>query len=434
MRPRLLFLAFYFPPSRASGVFRSRAIANHLAAGWDVTVVTPQREFFTDYVRSVDLSLEDTIDPSVHVERVRFPGRPWEQDLRRFGRLRGNFPPVADRLAAWGETRFFPERYSPWIPRVVARGRALHRQQPFDLILATGNPYSAFAAAWALGRVLRLPYVIDYRDSWTLDQFRETDAYPPGHPVWAWERRIVHGAARVVFVNEAQRDWYQQRYPAAKAAMRVVENGYDEDALILDDRPVPRSRVGPLEFGYIGTITEQLPLDEFLAGWTLARRDPLLSDARLRLFGHLGFFPNHVKRIMARLPLDADLGVTYEGPVDKAAISTAYDRLDALTMIIPSSKYVTAGKVYEYMAVGKPIVAVHEPWAGASEPLRGYPLKYPVADLSPDAVRDALVAAGQAADHLTVEQVAAARAYARRYTRDAQLAPLERELREVVGG
>ncbi|MCP9967991.1 hypothetical protein [Actinomadura madurae] len=38
-RPRLLYLAFYFPPSRASGVYRPRATANRLTElGWDVTV------------------------------------------------------------------------------------------------------------------------------------------------------------------------------------------------------------------------------------------------------------------------------------------------------------------------------------------------------------------------------------------------------------
>jgi hypothetical protein len=30
-RPRLLYLAFYFPPSLAGGVYRSRATANHFA-------------------------------------------------------------------------------------------------------------------------------------------------------------------------------------------------------------------------------------------------------------------------------------------------------------------------------------------------------------------------------------------------------------------
>ena len=61
-RPRVVYVAFYFPPTRASGVFRSRATANHLAAaGWDVTVITPQREFFTDYIHSFDPSLEATV-------------------------------------------------------------------------------------------------------------------------------------------------------------------------------------------------------------------------------------------------------------------------------------------------------------------------------------------------------------------------------------
>ena len=46
--PRVLYLCFFFPPSRASGVFRGRATANHLAqAGWDVTVLTAPREFFS---------------------------------------------------------------------------------------------------------------------------------------------------------------------------------------------------------------------------------------------------------------------------------------------------------------------------------------------------------------------------------------------------
>ena len=64
-RPRVLYLAFYFPPTRGSGVFRARATANHLAeAGWDVTVHTAPREFFTDYIHSYDASLEATIHPA----------------------------------------------------------------------------------------------------------------------------------------------------------------------------------------------------------------------------------------------------------------------------------------------------------------------------------------------------------------------------------
>ena len=70
-RPRLLYLAFYFPPTRASGVYRSRAMANHFAAaGWDVTVVTVPRIFFTDYLDSYDPSLESTPHPDIRMRQL----------------------------------------------------------------------------------------------------------------------------------------------------------------------------------------------------------------------------------------------------------------------------------------------------------------------------------------------------------------------------
>jgi glycosyltransferase involved in cell wall biosynthesis len=384
-------------------------------------------------VKSVDESLERSIHPDVTVERVHFPGRPWQTDLRGYSWFRGNFPAVSDRVWNKVEQAVFPERYAPWIPRVVRRIRTLHAQRPFDLILATGNPYSAFAAAWAAGRMLRVPYVIDYRDSWTLDQFGEKPAFEEDSPVWRWERRLVEGAARTVFVNQAQLEWHAERYPAAADRMRVVENGYDPEVFgaTADELRVGDDR--PLRFGYIGTITQQLPLEEFFEGWRLARKAPELAGAEARMYGHLGFFPNQTRRILGALPVEEGIGVSYEGPVPKASIADVYDELDVLLMIIPSSKYVTAGKVYEYMAAGKPIVTVHEPWTGARLPLEGYPLAFTVDDLRPETLADALVAAAQQARRVDAETVRRAKEHAARFTRAAQLAPLEHELKEMVG-
>src|SRR4051795_13048936 len=126
-RPRVVYVAFYFPPTRASGVYRSRATANHLAAaGWDVTVLTPQREFFTDYIHSVDPSLEASVRGDLRVDRVRFPGRAFEPDVRRFSWLRANLPTVSKSVNVRLENAVFPETYSPWIPRLVQRIRELH--------------------------------------------------------------------------------------------------------------------------------------------------------------------------------------------------------------------------------------------------------------------------------------------------------------------
>ena len=88
-RPRLLYLSFFFPPSRASGVFRGRATANHLAeSGWDVTVLTAPTEFFSYYLDGAsDETLLATVDPRVRVVRPPMSAYRWESDVRRFGRF-----------------------------------------------------------------------------------------------------------------------------------------------------------------------------------------------------------------------------------------------------------------------------------------------------------------------------------------------------------
>jgi glycosyltransferase involved in cell wall biosynthesis len=433
-RPRLLYLAFYFPPTRASGVYRSRATANHFAAaGWDVTVVTPQREFFTHAIKSFDPSLEATVRDDVRVERVAFPGRPWERDIRRFSRFRGNFPGASKMLNTWAENRFFPEHYSPWIPRVVRRAVQLHRRSPFDVVLATGNPFSVFAAAWAIHRLTRVPYVVDYRDSWTLDLFQDAPAFPPEHAAWGWERRILDRATRVVFVNDALRHWHAERYPQVAGRMRVVQNGFEPD--FLGDLPVPAPPgERPPRFGYVGTMTTHVPIEEFVAGWRLARAAPGLADAVAEVHGHLGFFPASARNLRHRLPLREDVGISYAGAVPKAQVRAVYESLDVLLLILAGARYVTSGKVYEYMATGKPIVSVHDPECAAREALEGYPLWFPVRDLTAEAVRDALVDAAAAARTLSPETVALARKHASRFTRDAQLHPFELELRSLVDG
>ena len=431
-RPRLLYIAFYFPPTRASGVHRALSTANHFAsAGWDVTVMTVQREFFRDYIRSYDGTLEDWVHPDVSVERVPFKGWRWEPDLRRFGRLRGNFPRIADDLYRRYEKLWFPEPYSPWILPALGRAVTMHRRQGFDMVLATGNPHASFAVAWGLHRLAGVPYAIDYRDSWTLDLYNDKPAFPDGHPAWRWERRVLQGASRAIFVNEPLREWHQQRYPDLADRMSVVLNGWEPDQLgeLLELKP---HHDRPLQLGYLGTLTKAVPLTEFFDGWRLARKDEVLEAADVRLFGHLGYFHTNAPEVRALIPLDEGVNVSYEGPVAKSGVAAAYDSLDILLLMLAGSRYVTSGKVFEYMATGKPIVSVHPPDIAASDVLRGYPLWFPCADLEPESISTALLQAANAARDVTQQAVDDCRRFAEQYTRGAQIAPLERQLREVA--
>jgi glycosyltransferase involved in cell wall biosynthesis len=414
-------------------VFRGRATANHLVeAGWDVTVLTAPREFFSYHLDGgSDETLEATVDPRIRVERPAMNTYHWEKDIRRFGLLRGNFPMVTDKLNRAVQKWVFPEHYVGWVPGVLGKALTIHAKRRFDLVVATGNPFVSFAMAWALGRFLRIPYVVDYRDSWTFNQFTEKLLFPNDGKAMRWQSRVLRDAAEVVFVNDVMRRWHAERYPFAADRMTVVPNGWDPEILgEMEYRPPDPDR--PLRFGYVGTLTSHLPLDVVFEGWRRARSHPLLAGAELNVHGHLGFFPHSVEPLRQRLALEESVGVHFRGPFGKTDAAKVYAQTDALVFCPGGARYVTSAKVFEYMATGKPVVSVHVPGIAADEVLRGYPLWFAGPSLDADAAAQSLIAAAKAARDLDRTVHEAALRHAEKYTRDAAMRPWEARLRGLV--
>lgn len=436
-RPRVLYLSFYFPPSRASGVYRARATANHLVAdGWDVTVFAAPLKFLYEAIGSVDEKLAETIDPRVRVERPWLSQFVWASDIRGFSRFRRNSPMLA--LALYNKTqKFFPEHYHSWGMAAVAKALRMHAKQKFDVVVATGNPFAAFAAAYLINKLTGVPYVVDYRDAWTLDLFEDKPLYPAGHGAWGWEKRVLNKASAVIFVNEALRHWHAERYPADADKMMIVPNGWDQD--VLEEGVAPHKSVRPLRFSYVGTLTPAQPVQEMVEAFIEARNHPSLSDATLNLYGHLGFFRAGHVRLMQVLGIDEenrvggeDTGIIYRGPVSKTEVAHTYAESDVLVFLAGGAKYVTSGKIFEYMANAKPIVSVHAPGIAAAEVLAGYPLWFNADSLDPVDVAQAMIAAGKAAEDLTPETREAALKHAQQYTRDRVLIPFEEKLRSLI--
>jgi glycosyltransferase involved in cell wall biosynthesis len=429
LRPRVLYIAFYFPPARASGVHRSRATANYLSRrDWDVTVLSAPVEFIAEYIDSYDASLNEGVANEIVVRRPKMNFYRWETDLRRYSRFRGTFPLLALRLHRAFEESIFPEAYASWIWPVLAEAIRLHRRESFDIILATGNPFASFAAAWLLHAVLRTPYAVDYRDSWTFDVYTGDQRFPPKHPARRWEARILRDAAGIFHVNQSILARYSQEYPGVVDKMQVIMNGWEPE--VLGDLPQVSSPQldRPLRFGYLGTLTARMPIGQLFAAWKLARHHDSLRDATLHIYGHLGFFPDQRSALLSRLPLQDGSAVYYEGPVPKASVGAAYDSIDVLLLWLAGGRHVTSGKVFEYMATGKPIVSVHEPGIAATEVLRGYPAWIATASLAPEDLRDSLVTGARMARELSSETALEGRRHAMAYRRDAVLAPLEDRL------
>jgi glycosyltransferase involved in cell wall biosynthesis len=420
-----------FPPARGSGVYRIRSWANHFARrGFDVTVLAADREYWVERSGVIDTELERTVDPGVRVVTVAVPREHLRQDVRTMSWAHANFPRAWIRAHDIARRRIFPEIYASIIPLFVAHGLRIHARHRVDAVFATGNPYAQYGAAHHLGRLLRRPYVVDYHDPWTLNPLTEEDAFPPDHPAFRWERRIVENAALTVTVNEPLGQWYRERYPAAAARVRVVENGLAEE--VVGDVPFAPPEAGaPVRVGYVGTVRGDLPIEEFLDGWTLARKESELAEAAMDFYGYLGFFTHTEAPIRARLSSGVE-GVGYRGPVPQTRIGEVYGQMNVLAMLLPSSRYMTAGKGYDYMAAGRPVVGVHDPRNHTTEVFRDYPLFFGVEHVDAASVRDALVAAVRAAREQTREQFEACRAVAMLHTWDLAMNPVGAEVEAMI--
>ena len=420
--PHLLYVAWGYPPCRGSGVYRAWATANAFAAaGWRVTVITAPRETFL-YTGGIDASLEATIDPRIEIVRVPFTDPRFTNDLREWSGWRAHNPELWAGVHGAFATRSFPEpKYGSWRWGIAAAARRIHKRSPVDLVLGTANPHVDFVPGHVLHKEHGVPYVMDYRDAWQLDVFTGERLTAPGSAVDRWERRLIADAHAVWFVNAPIRDWHAQVYPAQSHRLHVVANGYDNDIVV--DPPAARPAGEGLVFGYVGTLTGAVPLDVVVEGWMLAReRSRLLAESRIELWGHLDHLGTPSPSIVRAMASFEGNDISYHGSVEKGEIADLYRRFHALLLILGTGRYVTSGKVYEYLSTGLPVTSAHDPANAASDVLRGAPQWFPATALTAEDIADALLATAEAADRWDATAMAEARAFATRYRRDAQLA------------
>jgi glycosyltransferase involved in cell wall biosynthesis len=431
--PHVLYVAWGFPPCRGGGVYRALATANAFAAnGFRVTVLTATRETFIHFT-GADTSLESLVDPRVEIVRIPFSWPNLETDVRQWSALRVMMPRLWRRLRVRLDVRDFPEiGYGPWKRPLEEAAARIHAADPVDLVVASANPNVDFTVADFLHRTAGVPYVMDYRDAWMLDVFDGGLLHEEGSRVAELEKQLIGSAREVWFVNEPIRAWHQTRYPEAASRMHVVSNGYDPEFA-----PAPRlstrAERQPLRFGYIGTVSNKVPLAEFAEGWSVAhRRSPDLADATAEIWGYLGFYATPSPHLVRLVADHADEGLSYAGPLPKQRVREVYDTFDVLLLILGAGLYVTSGKVFEYTASALPIVSIHDPRNAASDVLRGYPLWFPVTDLEPDTIAKALEQAAHAALTASDEVRAQCAEFARQYSRDLQLAPRVESLARSV--
>jgi glycosyltransferase involved in cell wall biosynthesis len=333
-RRRVLMLAYFFPPLGGAGVQRTLKFVKYLAPlGWDATVVSTRSSLYP----ARDPSLLDEVPDTTGV--IRTPALPvahWVSLVLYRLRLR--------RLFAWVT---WPDGGVGWFPFALWTGLRVARSERPEVIFSSSPPQSGHLAALIVHRLTGIPWVADFRDEWAADAHRADQP-----------RRLAGLAARAerAFAKHAQRSVVAADYfdisglPNDDPRRVEIPNGVDHDDLVTDIRP-PLDRFVLAYVGTIYGIRDPSPVFRALAR-LVDRGDIDGQRFEVRLVGSLwleGFEP------------PAGIEVQTTGYVDHARALREMSAATALLLYVPSASLAPSGKLFEYLASGRPILSLTHP-------------------------------------------------------------------------
>jgi glycosyltransferase involved in cell wall biosynthesis len=232
------------------------------------------------------------------------------------------------------------------------------RKKRIEVIFSTYPIATALLIGYAVHRLSGKPWVVDFRDSMTEDD------YPPDpiqRRAYRWlERMAVGHAARLVFTAPSARRLYLERYPSLNPARAVViPNGYDE-ADFCDIRPEaspPRWRQR-FELLHTGLIYpwERDPRPFFRALARLKQRGEISASTlkvNLRASGNEREYAAMLQNLRI-----ADI-VQLLPPLPYREVLAEGAQADGLLLFQAANcNHQIPAKVYEYLRLRKPILAL----------------------------------------------------------------------------
>lgn len=338
---RVLIIAHAFPPSPAIGAQRPLGLYQHLREwGWEPLVLTA--------------SPGDHLPGVIRVPHVR-PG----EQLRQWLGLTANSPAFPRRFLRGARRRLaeftaFPDDERGWLgPALASVLERDHWGEGFDAILSTSPPVTAHSLALRLKGLTGVPWLADLRDLWSDNYF-----YPWGE--WrrsfdqALEKRVLAGADALVTVSEPLAGTLRARH---SCEVSVVGNGYpSEDLAPSGGRLTPTFSIT-----YTGSIYagKQNPAPLFEAMSRLlgdGNGRPISFDVRFH--GHNVRHP-WLRSLVTEHGLERHVTLGAMLPRREAVARQRESQLLlALDWMDESQPGVFTGKIFEYLAAGRPILSI----------------------------------------------------------------------------
>lgn len=356
---KVLMIALEFAPCRSAGVQRSLRFSEYLKAfAWQPYVVTATENIY----ERRDETLEVLPDVSKHLVQAKC-----DDAAKKYA--------VKGRYFQW---MTLPDRYWPWYFDAVKQASNIIEKEKPDVIWSTYPVLTAHLIAKKLSIKYNIPWVADFRDPL---QCRYDSTAQQYSWIKKWlEKRVIRNASKVVFTSERAASLYQKLYPDQPSDKFVtIENGFysQDNSLNFKEQSEEPSDTNSKKFQmlYSGSLyaNGRDPTPIFSALSSLKKQKIINSDNFILTFrpGKSNAFANilsqfDIKELVEFLP-----STSFKLAVEEMKNASA-------TMLIQDEVFhrQIPGKIYDYISVKKPILAITPPNSATNDLVSGVGFAY----------------------------------------------------------
>lgn len=366
---KVLVLTYYFPPAGGPGVQRPLKFVRYLREfGWEPIVLTVRPESASWPQR--DSGLEDDIPAGVEVIRTnardpyaayaRFTGRSRDESVG-VGFLSDDRPGPRERIARWIRANLFlPDARVGWVRHAVRAGLERTRRGDIDAVITTGPPQSVHLAGRRIASERGLPWLADLRDLWP------DPAYSAELPMTGWARRrdtrlrdrTLGEADEVVAVTRGMAEELRR---LLDREVRILPNGFDPEDF---DDVHPRTSE---EFTVLhaGNLSPARNPDAFWRALSRAAARGEWPDLVVELVGPVDA---SVRESIERFSIEDRVRlIPYVPHEDAVSRMVGADVLLLPINRVEGAEGIVTGKLFEYLAAGRPILCIGPPGGEAAD-------------------------------------------------------------------
>ena len=374
---KLLLVTLYFPPAGGGGVQRPLKFASHLPAlGVETHVLAP------DDPKWVHEDADLPLPTQAWVHRARYVG-PRGRRIADEQHGRTGMELALLRASSIGRRLLVPDENVTWNATAIPKAISIARQEGIDVVLTTSPPGSVHLVGAAVKRATGAKWVADLRDSLALHAHRSSEGVGARAKQKA-RAGIAHLVARQAdaIVTAAEAITVETQGLSPRGPVVTIPNGCDFD----DFAGLTYTRGDRFRLTHAGSFFGKRDPKPFLQALAASG----LDDVTVRF---LGDFRPGDREFMESLGL-ADRIELIEHVPRRESLRLQRDS-DALLLLIPDAggrgRGVLSGKVFEYLAAERPVLAVVPPDGAAAQLVRDTGAGVVAAPEDVDGIRAALV-------------------------------------------